>query len=80
MDVPTVSTRGMFKPFCDVVVCAGAVVVGNDVNVEVAGDVAVDEVRNDSHSWWRCLGLSSVRTSPVAVSMAANRVVVPWCL
>jgi len=43
VDVPSVSTGGVFEPSCDVVVCVGAVVIGNEVDVEIVGDVAVDE-------------------------------------
>jgi len=43
VDVPSVSTGGVFEPSCDVGVCVGAVVVGDEVDVEVIGDVAVDE-------------------------------------
>jgi hypothetical protein len=33
--------------------------------------------RKTSNSWWRCLGLQIAVTSPVAISNAANKVVVP---
>ena len=43
MDVPPVSTGGVFEPSCGVVVCVGAVVIGNEVDIEIVRDVAVDE-------------------------------------
>ena len=43
MDVPPVTTFRVLEPLGDVVVFVSGVVVGDEMDVEVAGDVTVDE-------------------------------------
>ena len=56
----------------------GRDVVEDDVHVEGARDLFVDEVKNLRNSSERCRGAIEAMTLPEAASSAANRSVVPW--
>jgi hypothetical protein len=57
VDAPPVTSFRVSKPFVDVVVFVGGVVVSKEMGVDVTGRVRSMSFRNASHSWLRYLGL-----------------------
>ena len=72
--------RPFGEPVADRLGLVGTVVVHDDVDVEISRDVRLDESRNLRNSRARWRGKHLPMISPVAMSRAAKREVVPWRL
>ena len=78
MGVPAVPTAGMFQPAGDVLVFVSGVVVDHQMNVQIGGNLPVDQFQKTPGTPGDDAGVgNSVMIFPVAVSNAANKVIVP---
>jgi hypothetical protein len=65
------------EPSSDPGVFVSAVVVADQMDIEVGGNICLDVPQETQELLCRCCALHWVSTLPLAISSAANNVVVP---